>query len=73
MTERHFGYHLEQPGPTVAEIMTPVAFTLEETRPMADAIKLMMVERIHRIPVVDHAGRVAGILSTMDVLRWLDA
>ena len=37
-----------------------------------DAIRVMMTERVHRVPVVDSDGRVAGMLSTMDILRWLD-
>jgi CBS domain-containing protein len=60
-------------GRTASEVMTPVAFTLDERRPVSDAVKLLLTEGVHRLPVVDQDGRVTGILSAMDVLRWLDA
>jgi CBS domain-containing protein len=60
------------PGATVREVMMPYAFTLEETRPLADAIKLILIEDVHRIPVVDESGRVVGMLSSLDLVRWLD-
>ena len=51
--------------------MTPVAFTLEETAPLAYAAALMATEGVHRLPVVALDGKVVGILSSMDVLRWM--
>jgi CBS domain-containing protein len=67
------GFHLETlVRATASEVMMPVAYTLEEHQPIGDAIRVMMTERVHRVPVVDSDGRVAGMLSTMDILRWLD-
>ena len=31
----------------------------------------MAFEGVHGIPVVDDAGRVSGVITTLDVLRWL--
>jgi CBS domain-containing protein len=62
----------QPPRATVREVMTLVAFTLEETQPLADAIKLMAIEQVHRVAVVDQSGRVIGMLSSLDVVRWLD-
>ena len=62
----------EPPRATVRDVMTLVAFTLEETRPLGDAIKLMAVEGVHRVVIVDQSGRVVGMLSSLDVVRWLD-
>lgn len=66
------GFHVERIARTVVgEIMMPVTFTLQETAPVSRAAALMVVEGVHRIPVVSEAGKVVGILSTLDVLRWL--
>ncbi|MBW2213707.1 MAG: CBS domain-containing protein, partial [Deltaproteobacteria bacterium] len=32
---------------------------------------LMAYEGIHRLPVVDAAGKVVGLLSSLDILHWL--
>lgn len=55
----------------VREVMTPLAFTLPESASIARASALMALETVHRVPVVSATGRVIGILSTLDVLRWL--
>ena len=31
----------------------------------------MALEHIHRLPIVTDDGRVAGIVTSIDVLRWL--
>ncbi|MFO0572110.1 MAG: CBS domain-containing protein [Polyangiaceae bacterium] len=57
--------------PTVRDVMTPLAFTLPESASIARASALMALEGVHRVPVVTSAGKVVGILSALDVLRWL--
>lgn len=56
---------------TVADIMTPLAFTLYEHSPLSQAAALMAFEGVHRVPVVSGDGRVVGVLSSLDVMRWL--
>ena len=56
---------------TVREVMTPLALTLSEQTPLARACARMVLERVHRLPVVDPDGRVVGIFSTTDATRWL--
>ncbi len=63
------GYH-EEPVTTVADAMTPLAFTLDEESALGDAAALMACEGVHRLPVVDREGRLVGILSALDVVRW---
>jgi CBS domain-containing protein len=55
----------------VSDIMTPVSFTLNEDQSISKASALMAYEGIHRLPVVDAAGRVVGLLSALDILHWL--
>jgi CBS domain-containing protein len=66
------GMHVETPNDvTVRDVMTPLAFTLPESASIARASALMALESVHRVPVVSPAGAVVGILSALDVLRWL--
>ena len=66
------GFHVEiVPVATVGEIMTSVAFTLSEQATIAEAAALMAFERTHRVPVVSRSGVVVGIVSSLDVLRWI--
>ncbi len=64
-------YETELAKKTVAEIMTPIALTIPEKASVARAAAFMTFEHVHRVPVVDEDGNVVGILSTLDVLRWL--
>jgi CBS domain-containing protein len=60
------------PGDSVvADIMMPLAFTLPESATLSQAAALMAIECVHRIPVVSADGRVVGLLSSLDVARWL--
>lgn len=66
------GFPIAEGGaPTVRDIMMPFAFSMPEDAPVINAISLMAMEGIHRVPVVRPSGEVAGLLSTLDVLRWL--
>jgi CBS domain-containing protein len=66
------GYHVENvPTALVRDLMAPLAFTLPESAPVSQAAALMAYEGVHRIPVVGVDGAVVGVVSTIDVLRWL--
>ena len=66
-----WGFHAEVPPKSVSEVMTPVAFELQESCPLATAIELMTARRIHRVPVVSSDGILVGIVTTGDVLRFM--
>lgn len=66
------GFHSEAVARgTVSDIMTPLAFTLHESTPISQAAALMAYEGMHRVPVVSDDGRVVGVLSSLDLMRWL--
>jgi CBS domain-containing protein len=68
------GFHVDGASvstATVQDVMTPLAFTLPQTESLSTAAALMATEGVHRLPIVDDEGRVVGILSALDVLRWL--
>jgi CBS domain-containing protein len=64
--------HAGLPGDaTATDIMMPMVFAVDQTTSLGDAAALMAGEGVHRLPVVDASGRVVGILSSLDLVRWL--
>ena len=57
----------------IAEVMTRNAVSVEPESAVSAAIRLMMEQRINCLPVVAKDGKVAGILTTTDLLRALYA
>jgi CBS domain-containing protein len=65
------GFHAYEPAKqTVGDAMSPLVLALHEGSNIGQASSLMAYEGIHRIPVIADDGRVVGILSSLDVLRW---
>jgi len=54
---------------TAGEAMSSPAVTITEDRPVAEAAAAMMNGGINRLPVVDTAGRLAGIVTRADLVR----
>lgn len=57
--------------PTVRDAMTKVVLAVRPGDPAMLAVRLMVSESVHRAVVVDDSGKLAGIVSPMDVLRAL--
>ncbi|MDQ2096248.1 MAG: CBS domain-containing protein [Tychonema bourrellyi B0820] len=60
-------------GQTVGEVMSrdPVSITPEKS--VREAAKLLHERHIHRLPVLDTAGKVIGILTRGDIVRAMVA
>ncbi len=56
---------------TANELMMPLAITLGPGATVAHAAALMAAEDIHHTLIVDQAGQLIGVVSTMDIVRWL--
>lgn len=54
---------------SVAEIMTPDSFTTTPECGIAAAVRVMLEKRINCLPVIGADGRVAGILTSTDLLK----
>jgi CBS domain-containing protein len=54
-----------------SEIMTKPAVIIEEEKLVADAVKLMLEKGVKRLPVVDRAGKLKGMLSRVDVFHTI--
>lgn len=55
--------------PTVADIMTSEPQTVSPDTPLSEVATLTLEHRFNCFPVVNHSGKVAGILTTTDLLR----
>lgn len=53
----------------VRERMTSPAVTITPETPFQDALKLMRDKKFRRLPVVDSAGKIVGIVSERDMLH----
>ncbi len=61
-------------GETVKDVMTDHhVITVKPDKPLRDAAQLMHERTVHRLPVVDEAGQVIGILTRGDIIRAMAA
>jgi CBS domain-containing protein len=66
------GFEVECVDPTeVRDIMTPMVFAVSPETPALKAVEDMVAHKVHRLFVVDHAGILVGVISALDVLRYL--
>lgn len=56
---------------TVGDVMMPLTFAIPDTATVSQAAALMAHEGIHRVVVTSSDDRVVGLVSTIDVLRWM--
>lgn len=56
---------------TVAEIMTPAVFFVEIDTPIETVIANLLERKIHRLFVVNR-GSLVGVISALDILRFLE-
>ena len=65
------GFHVHGEGAVVDDVMSQQVIAINETATIQRAAQTMVGSRVHGLPVVTAAGRLAGFVSTMDVLAWL--
>jgi predicted transcriptional regulator len=54
---------------TIAHLMTPAVFAVAPDSPIEHVVKDMVGLHVHRLFVVDEAGVLVGVITTMDVLK----
>jgi CBS domain-containing protein len=57
-------------GATVGDVMTTPAVTVSESTGLEHVAEQLIQQRIRRVPVINAAGQLIGIVSRRDVLRW---
>jgi CBS domain-containing protein len=60
-----------EPALTAADVMMPLAITLNTHATIAHAAAMMAIEDFHHLMVVGIDQCLVGVLSTMDIVRWL--
>lgn len=65
---RHLREDAKATGVSAGDLMTSPAITIGPDAPVQEAARLMYDRRIKRLPVVNSAGRLLGIISRVDVL-----
>lgn len=55
----------------VRDLMMQTTFYVVENESIAKAAGLMAFEGVHRVPVVGARGMVTGLVSPLDIMRWL--
>ncbi|HEY1858975.1 MAG TPA: CBS domain-containing protein [Gemmataceae bacterium] len=55
----------------VRDVMTPLVFTAAPDTPAGTVVEDMQSRKIHRLFVVDGNGLLVGVISALDVLRFL--
>ncbi|MBT9171848.1 MAG: Hypoxic response protein 1 [Syntrophomonadaceae bacterium] len=53
----------------VGDLMTAKVYTVREEAQLEEIATIMVEKKVNRIPVVDGAGRLAGIISRQDLVR----
>ncbi len=56
------------PVETVGEVMNRTVLTIGPETPIADAARVMVVNDVNRLPVVDERSHILGIISRLDVV-----
>lgn len=53
----------------VAQLMRGDVVTVTEDAALCEVARMMLTQKVRRIPIVDHSGLVVGIVARCDVLR----
>ena len=54
---------------TASDVMSSPASTIEEGRPLGEAVEIMLDQGLKRLPVVNRSGHLAGMLSRLDIFK----
>jgi len=67
--QRVVAWGLDPSGITVGEIATRPVVVLKPESFLGEAIKIMLKQRIKKIPLIDGEGRLVGLVSLSDVVE----
>ncbi|XP_078443275.1 CBS domain-containing protein CBSX1, chloroplastic-like [Wolffia australiana] len=56
-------------GKVIGDLMTPAPLVVRETTNLGDAARLLLETKYRRLPVVDSAGRLVGIITRGHIVR----
>jgi CBS domain-containing protein len=70
-TENLLRYQADLVDLRVADAMTRSVQAVPENAPVSEVAALMAFEKLERVPVVSRGGRVVGVVTALDLVRWL--
>jgi predicted transcriptional regulator len=70
-SEDYIESRLEETGGYVQDIMAPIETCVRETDAVTAVIDTMCREKLHRLLVIDEQENLLGIITTMDVICYL--
>ncbi|KAL2477277.1 CBS domain-containing protein CBSX1 [Forsythia ovata] len=56
-------------GKVVGDLMTAAPLVVRENTNLEDAVRLLLMTKYHRLPVVDGGGKLVGLITRGDVVR----
>jgi CBS domain-containing protein len=62
---------MDEGRPTARELMMPLAMSLGPRATVGQAAAMMSLERIHHVLIVDDDRQLIGVISSLDIARWL--
>lgn len=66
------GFHVEQPSRgSVADVMSHLVYSVPMETSISQVSALMAYEGVHRVVITAQAELAVGIVSSLDILRWL--
>lgn len=60
-----------RPELVARDLMRPIPYTLREDAPLATVVGLLTDPAIEHVPIVSSNGKITGLFSACDALRWL--
>jgi CBS domain-containing protein len=58
---------------TARDLLTPAPVTVTETATIAEAADLLATRNVHQLPVVLRTGELVGMITALDLARWVAA
>lgn len=56
----------------VGDLMSGGLYSVFPEATLEEVVRAMMTQRIHRLFVISERGRLEGVITTMDVLKWTE-
>jgi CBS domain-containing protein len=67
------GFHFEGFEDTrVGDLMTPGLYSVFPEATLEEVVRTMTAQKIHRVFVITEGGEIEGVITSMDVLRWME-
>lgn len=56
----------------VGDLMTGGLYSVFPEATLEEIVRMLSLQKVHRVFVISDAGTIEGVITTMDVLRWMN-